>query len=113
MANGKYTPENFSNYHKQNPHIYKRFCKFALEAVSRRDHFSAKAIFHIIRWYTQDTDDQPDFKIDDGWVSHYSRKFMDDYPEHDGYFQTRIRQGSYHEQQPPPPEITEQASLLN
>jgi hypothetical protein len=111
MAHGKWTPENFRNYHAQNPHIYERFCKFALEAVQRRHHFSAKAIFHIIRWYTPDTDDQDSFKIDDGWISHYARKFMDEHPEHDGYFETRERRGSYHERPPPRPAITEQQPL--
>ncbi len=112
MAHGKWTKENFEIYHARNPHIYQRFCKFAFEAVERRSHFSAKAIFHIIRWYTPDTDDQPDFKTDDGWVSHYSRKFMHDYPEHEGYFKTANRVGSYHEEAPPPPNITEQEAFL-
>ena len=111
MANGKWTKEAFQNYHQQNPHIYARFEKFALEAVQRRDHFSAKAIFHIIRWYTPDADDQPEFKIDDGWVSHYARMFMEKHPEHEGYFATRERRGSYHEPPPPPPEITQQQPL--
>lgn len=111
MARGKWTPENFRNYHRQNPHIYARFEHKALEAVERRKHFSAKAIFHIIRWYTPDTDDQPDFKIDDGWISHYARMFMDRHPEHEGYFETRLRRGSYHEAAPPPPTITVQQPL--
>lgn len=111
MAYGKWTKANFESYHKQNPHIYARFCKLALEATQRRNYFSAKVIFHVIRWYTPDTDDQPVFKIDDGWISHYARKFMRDYPEHDGYFKTANRVGSYHEEDPPPPEITEQEAF--
>jgi hypothetical protein len=114
MAHGKWTRENFENYHKANPHIYQTFKKFAIRAIERRrlKHFSAKAVFHIIRWYTPVTDDQQDFKIDDGWISHYARKFMDEHPQYDGYFKTVVRRGSYHEKAPPPPEITEQSRFL-
>jgi hypothetical protein len=37
-----------------------------------------------------------DHKIDDGWISHYARKFMDENPEHEGFFKTRNRVNSYH-----------------
>lgn len=40
--------------------------------------------------------DIEDFKIDDGWISHYARKFMRVHPEHDGFFETRVRKNSYH-----------------
>jgi hypothetical protein len=37
-----------------------------------------------------------DYKVDDGWISHYARKFMEEFPEFNGYFQTRDRVKSYH-----------------
>lgn len=94
--NGKWTKENFEKHHAENPDIYDRFCYYANKAASVREYYSAKCIFHRIRWETQIEEKQSDFKIDDGWISHYARKFMDEHPEHEGFFQTRKRRDSYH-----------------
>lgn len=94
--NGKWTAENFEKHHAENPEIYEKFCHFALLAAAKRKHYSAKTIFHLIRWQTQIKENNGDFKVDDGWISHYARKFMDDYPEHEGFFETRLRKNSYH-----------------
>ena len=93
--NGKWTKENFNEYHKSNPEIYNLFVKFTNMATQRKKYYSAKAIFHRIRWETM-ISGEGDYKIDDGWISHYARKFMDDFPQHLGFFQTRERQNSYH-----------------
>ena len=93
--NGKWTKENFSTYHTNNPEIYNLFVKFTMMATQHKRYYSAKAIFHRIRWETMITG-EGDYKIDDGWISHYARKFMDDFPQHSGFFQTRERRNSYH-----------------
>ena len=93
--NGKWTKENFNEYHKSNPEIYNLFVKFTNMATQRKKYYSAKAIFHRIRWESM-ISGEGDYKIDDGWISHYARKFMDDFPQHSGFFQTRERQNSYH-----------------
>ena len=92
---GKWTKENFNEYHKNNPEIYNLFVKFTNMATQRKKYYSAKAIFHRIRWESM-ISGEGDYKIDDGWISHYARKFMDDFPQHSGFFQTRDRQNSYH-----------------
>ena len=92
---GKWTKENFNEYHKNNPEIYTLFVKFTNMATQRKKYYSAKAIFHRIRWESM-ISGEGDYKIDDGWISHYARKFMDDFPQHSGFFQTRDRQNSYH-----------------
>lgn len=93
--NGKWTKQNFEVYHNKHPEIYDMFVKFAKIATQHKEYYSAKAIFHRIRWETMVTG-TGDYKIDDGWISHYARKFMKDYPEHDGFFKTRLRGSSYH-----------------
>jgi len=94
---GKWTHENFELHHAEHPEIYEMFCRFALQVVNLRDHYSAKSIFHRIRWETMVGEQYPaSFKIDDGWISHYARMFMEDYPQYEGFFQTRLRQNSYH-----------------
>jgi len=92
---GKWTRENFNEFHRNNPEIYNLFVKFTNMVTPRKKYYSAKAIFHRIRWETMITG-EGDYKIDDGWISHYARKFMDDYPQHSGFFQTRERRNSYH-----------------
>ena len=94
--NGKWTEENFEIHCQASPEIYTLFSRFAHLAASKRDYYSAKSIFHRIRWETMVSDGFAEFKIDDGWISHYARKFMAENPEHDGFFQTRVRANSYH-----------------
>ena len=99
--NGKWTKENFEEFHKNNPEIYTLFIKFTNMVIERkRKYYSAKAIFHRIRWESMISSDTHqllgDYKIDDGWISHYARMFMDDFPQHQGFFQTRERRNSYH-----------------
>ena len=96
-ANGKFTKENFEIYHKKNPDIYKMFVKFALMVAARRKYYSAKAIFHRMRWETVISGEGEEHKISDGYISHYARKFMVDYPQHNGFFKTKTRKVSYHE----------------
>lgn len=95
MANGKWSKENFKIYDMQNPHIYEQFKHFALIVTEKRKYYSAKCIFHRVRWETM-MSGTGDHKIDDGWISHYARKFMDENPEHEGFFKTRTRLNSYH-----------------
>ena len=92
---GKWTPEAFAEHHAKHPEIYKRFCHYAKQAAARRKHYSAKSVFHRVRWDTE-IGERGDFKIDDGWISHYARKFMADFPEYEGFFETRTRRVSYH-----------------
>ena len=94
---GKYTKEAFEQHDQDNPKIWEYFKRFALEATKVRDHFSAKAIFHRIRWETMISETDGDFKVSDGWISHYARKFMREYPEHSGFFKTTSRKVTYHD----------------
>jgi hypothetical protein len=95
MLNGKWTKENFEIHHNENPEIYNMFCKFAEQMVAVKKHYSAKAIFHRMRWETAINENDSDFKIDDGWISHYARKFLKDYPEHKSFFKSRTLKEGY------------------
>jgi len=94
--NGKWSQENFIDHHQANPQIYDMFVEFALQVAARRSYYSAKNIFHRIRWETMIEESDSQFKIDDGWISHYARKFVQDYPEHCNLFSFRTRKNSYH-----------------
>ena len=93
---GKWTAENFVQHDSANPEVYRMFEHFALEASKYKKKYSAKSIFHRIRWETMVSEQDSQYKIDDGWISHYARKFMDEHPELEGFFETRVRESSYH-----------------
>lgn len=94
-ASGKYTEENFKLHDAKYPHIWSAFVKYAKQVAAHREYFSAKAIFHRMRWDTAIGETDADYKLSDGWISHYARKFMSEYPEHDGFFKTVQRRVSY------------------
>ena len=94
-ANGEFTTENFEQYDKENPHIWEGFVKYTMEVTPHRKYFSAKAVFHRMRWDTAIGEVAAEYKLNDGWISHYARKFMDEFPQYDGFFQTRNRKVTY------------------
>ena len=96
MMNGTWTKENFEKHHEKNPHIYEAFEKYALKSAKRRNKYSAKAIFHIMRWETELEEKDSEYKISDGWIAHYARLFMEKNPTHKGLFRTTLRKNTYH-----------------
>lgn len=94
--NNKWTKENFEEFDRLNPDIYKMFTHFAKEIAKKKNKYSAKSIFHRVRWETDIGDKEGEFKVDDGWISHYARKFLKEYPEYKDFFQCRLRKNSYH-----------------
>jgi hypothetical protein len=94
MANGQ--KKIFNLHDEKNPAIYELFVKFALEVAKRRSYYSAKNIFHRMRWETMIEEKESEFKIDDGWISHYARKFVNEHPQYSELFEFRERANSYH-----------------
>lgn len=94
---GKWTRENFIIHDEGNPEIWRLFEHFSLLAASKRSRYSARGIFHQLRWYTMMQEKDSEYKIDAGWTPHYARKFMEKHPEHGDFFETRVRAKSYHE----------------
>lgn len=96
-ANGEFTVERFKIYDAEHPHIWNAFVRYTLQVAARREYFSAKAIFHRMRWDTAIGEANAEYKLSDGWISHYARKFMNEYPQYGDFFQTRVRRVSYFE----------------
>lgn len=101
---GKWTKENFEKFDAEHPDVYRLFKMYSLQAAKYRRRYSAKSIFHRLRWDTM-VQGGKDYKIDDGWISHYARKFTQEYPEHESLFEFRIRSNSYHKQADAEPQI--------
>jgi hypothetical protein len=92
----KWTKENFEIYDAENPAVWNMFKTFSLQVARKQKYFSAKCVFHRIRWETT-IGNKGDFKIDDGWISHYARKFAREYPKYEDLFKFRTRRVTYHE----------------
>lgn len=85
--------QDFLDYNRDNPQIYTAFVRFAAQAVaSGRPRFSAKAIIERMRWFTMIEAKEDDFKINNNYTTFYAKKFMREYPQHDGFFETRGRE---------------------
>jgi len=83
--------EQFLNYHRNNPQVWKLFKQFSLELInSGRKLGSAHAVMHRIRWHhavlTKDADE---FKINNNYAAWYSRSFEKTFPKHAGFFKRR------------------------
>lgn len=82
----------FWEYHENNPIVFSAFKMFAEEVKNRGyDHYSAKAIFERVRWHLQfETDSDDGFKINNSYTSRYARLLVNEFPEFEGFFRTRV-----------------------
>jgi hypothetical protein len=89
--NGKCIVEAFVEFHKKNPHIYKRFLHYALERMSGnlRHKISGKAIINRIRWDDDVDSTARDYKINDAFSPYYVRLFIKQFPQHQSRFELR------------------------
>ena len=55
--------------------------------------YSMDGLFHILRWETRTSTGDLGLKINNNYSGRYARKFHDDFPEHDGFFRTRVIKG--------------------
>lgn len=84
----------FQEFHKDNPHVYTLFKKFAFQVINRGfDHFGTNCIIERIRWETAIKTSDLDFKINNNHAPYYARLFEKDYPEHKDFFRKRQVEG--------------------
>lgn len=95
MNTGKWNKKAFLSHHNAHPEIYELFTKWALQAARKRPRYSARSIFHRMRWESDIEEVDTGFKLDAGWISHYARLFMKDHPEHSTLFEKRTRKNGY------------------
>jgi hypothetical protein len=82
--------KRFKLYHENNPEVFEYFKRYALRSIERGfKHLSAEFIFNIIRWETPITASGDDFKINNDFKPWYSRMFMAQYPQYEGFFRKR------------------------
>ena len=78
-------------YVASNPDIWALFVRFADQAAKTRSHYSARTIFHRIRWHVEVETRGEDFKINNNYSAVFARWYHQIRPEHDGFFRTRDR----------------------
>lgn len=87
--------ERFVAYHKENPHVYDAFKRFAFDLKrAGRDHFGAKGIMERLRWWSAVEAKGDEFKINNNFSSCYVRLICMEYPEFRGFFEVRTRRAA-------------------
>ena len=80
---------DFLNWVNENNAIWKEFERRALEMASVRDKFSARCIFEVIRYYTQLSEKDKTFKLNNNYTADCGLLFELEHPEHAGFFEHR------------------------
>lgn len=84
--------EAFEKFHAENPHVFTMFTHFTFEMIRQgRTRYSAMAIMQRVRWEVDSQGEVSDdgFKVNNNHQPHYARLFMERYPKHDSFFETR------------------------
>ena len=83
--------EAVEEYNKEHPEVWDLFVRFSFEMINRGfKNYSVNAIFERIRWeHDAGGDGITTFKIGNNHRAFYSRRFMNMYPIHLGFFRTR------------------------
>lgn len=80
----------FRRYDNENPQIWDAFVRTTLDAIKKGyQRIGAHFIIQILRWEigVQATNDFR--KIGNNYFPYYARKFMKEYPQHEGIFELR------------------------
>ena len=90
----------FREWLPENRRVYNAFVNFALELKrnTRRDYYSARAIWERLRWQSLVEDTDPDFKLSDSSMPFVSWLSMEAEPEMKGMFQKRLAKSMQKEQ---------------
>ena len=84
----------FREFHEQNPLVYELIQHYALKLIDQGfEHYSIQSLYERVRWHTEIETKGDSFKINNNHRPFYARMFMNDHPEHDGFFRTREVKG--------------------
>lgn len=89
---GQTIQDRFDEFHALNPHVARRLAEMALQEKRRGWQWgSIDMLCHALRrdYRLQTTGD--DFKINNNFTALYARLLMDQWPELQGFFETRKR----------------------
>lgn len=84
--------ERFAAFDAANPEVYAEFRRIAAQLLNAgREHYSADAIMHVLRFERALRADRPagELKLNDHYSSRMARKLMAADPRFEGFFETR------------------------
>ena len=82
----------FWDFHNKNPEIYDEIVKISKQLkVLGREYYGIKAIFEVIRYHRAIQTTDTEFKLNNNYTSLYARLIMQNEPDLDDFFETRIR----------------------
>ena len=88
----------FVEFHRANPRIWELFKKYTFEILDAgHTQYSSRAVVDRIRWHINIETTEDQFKISNSHSVYYSRLFHIQFPEHDGFFNTRELTTKYQE----------------
>ena len=80
----------YKKWDEANPHFYPLFIRFATQLAQRGyRNISSKLLFERIRWESMIRTVGEEWKLNNNYTPIYARRFMRDYPQHDGLFRLR------------------------
>ena len=84
--------ERFEAYIADHPETWRLFVRFTLELIAAgRQHYSADAVLHRIRWHTAIERGDDGFKVNNDFSRPLSEKWAREFPEHAEFFRRRGR----------------------
>jgi hypothetical protein len=86
----------FAEFHRENPHVYRAFERFACEALRSGHRVGAKAIWERMRWHLfMETSEGRDggYRLNNNLTAYYARELMRRRPEFAGFFEIRRVRG--------------------
>ncbi len=84
-------------FHCKYPEVWDQFVEFTFNRINKGfKHYSVYSIMERIRWeMAEGGDGETEFKINNNHSPFYSRWFMTEYPEHLGFFRTRVQKSQF------------------
>jgi len=81
----------FDKFDAENPQVWNAFKAVTLRVISSGfEHYGAKAIWEYIRFnFAMKTGGE--FKLNNNYTAFYARKFIEKYPQFEGFFELRKR----------------------
>ena len=87
--------KQYERFNEAHPEVWAYFVVFTNQLIARgfRNYSAQHGVFARIRWETDqaDIDGNSTFKINNNYSPFYARRFMSEYPQHDGFFRTRVQ----------------------
>lgn len=82
--------EQFMDFHRANPHVYRALRILALNLVSTgRKRGSINQLFEVLRYEYALRTHGDEYKLNNNWRSRYARLLMENEPVLRGWFETR------------------------